>query len=354
MSRERALALGAVATAAAIVVVLIVTRPGTPAVVASPTPTATASATATARASAAVPSPTRSSTATASRSPIPMPTSVELSAPTTDVVWALVAGQALFRSDDRGDTWQERPLPSGPAPNIQIGFVSDREGWAIMPGSPATQCQAQGVAIAHTVDGGATWASLTPSGLGEAGCKSASFFADAQHGFIAANTTNAAPLIYRTSDGGQTWIPSRPLPEPPASGAGSAGFTLRVDVIRTLGGTVLAAASGQSASGGALYVYRSTDGGASWTYAATTSLPSSLAFVTPSRWLDIGSPVGPRETTDAGATWHAFATDYRQAAPIGPSVLFADATVGYATVRGTISRTTDGGAHWTGLHTPGT
>src|SRR5579859_1408364 len=146
MSRERALALGAFLTATAIVVVLIVTRPGTPAAVASPAPTATppASATATARASTAAPSTTRTSTATPSRSPIPMPTSVQLSAPTTDVVWGLVAGQALFRSGDRGDTWQERPLPSGPSPDLQIDFVSDREGWAIMPGSPATQCQAQG------------------------------------------------------------------------------------------------------------------------------------------------------------------------------------------------------------------
>ena len=33
---------------------------------------------------------------------------------------------------------------------------------------------------------------------------------------------------------------------------------------------------------------------------------------------------------------------------------FGDATTGYATVRGSLQRTTDGGAHWTAIKTPGT
>ena len=37
-----------------------------------------------------------------------------------------------------------------------------------------------------------------------------------------------------------------------------------------------------------------------------------------------------------------------------PEVVFADSLVGYATVRGGISRTVDGGLHWTDVHTPGT
>ena len=34
--------------------------------------------------------------------------------------------------------------------------------------------------------------------------------------------------------------------------------------------------------------------------------------------------------------------------------VFGDASVGYATVRGAIQRTTDGGAHWITIKTPGT
>jgi hypothetical protein len=37
--------------------------------------------------------------------PVALPTIVQLSAPSRDVVWALVAGQLLFVSTDRGDTW---------------------------------------------------------------------------------------------------------------------------------------------------------------------------------------------------------------------------------------------------------
>jgi photosystem II stability/assembly factor-like uncharacterized protein len=77
-------------------------------------------------------------------------------------------------------------------------------------------------------------------------------------------------------------------------------------------------------------------------------------FVSATRWLQIGTPSQSQETTDAGASWHAFATDYQQAAPVNPQIVFGDASTGYATVRGSIQRTTDGGAHWTAVKTPGT
>jgi len=65
-------------------------------------------------------------------------------------------------------------------------------------------------------------------------------------------------------------------------------------------------------------------------------------------------PRAAKETTDGGATWHAFTSDYQQAAPVSPAITFGDAQAGYATVRGSIQRTIDGGAHWTSLRTPGT
>jgi photosystem II stability/assembly factor-like uncharacterized protein len=60
------------------------------------------------------------------------------------------------------------------------------------------------------------------------------------------------------------------------------------------------------------------------------------------------------ETTDAGKTWHPYPADYTQAAGVAPDVVFADPLVGYATVRGGITRTVDGGSHWTAIETPGT
>jgi photosystem II stability/assembly factor-like uncharacterized protein len=103
------------------------------------------------------------------------------------------------------------------------------------------------------------------------------------------------------------------------------------------------------------YVYRSTDGGATWTYLATAPHPANtVAFVSAARWLQLSVPSESRETTDAGASWHPYATDYSQAAPIAPDIVFSSEEVGYATVRGGIQRTQDGGAHWFTLRTPGT
>jgi len=102
------------------------------------------------------------------------------------------------------------------------------------------------------------------------------------------------------------------------------------------------------------YAFRSTDGGITWTPIA--SLPNtadSFAFVTASRWLLV-VPNESVETLDAGRSWHAFPSDYQQAAGVPPQIVFVDSLVGYATVRGEIQRTGDGGVHWTVAKSPGT
>jgi photosystem II stability/assembly factor-like uncharacterized protein len=264
-------------------------------------------------------------------------------------VWALVAASFLFRSTDRGGGWEQRPLPPQ-AVNPEIAFVDDREGWLSLVGSPATQCQAQQTTIWHTDDAGATWQSLGASGIADAQCKSGLSFLDASRGFIAASDSNHAPIVYRTTDGGRTWSPSAPLRDPPGFATIPAGISLRPGRVHAFGTTLLMTASYTST-----YVYRSTDGGATWAYlAAVPNQASTVAFVSASRWLQLIVPSHSWETTDAGASWHPYMTDYSQAAPITPAIEFGSEQVGYATVRGTIQRTQDGGAHWTTVRTPGT
>lgn len=287
--------------------------------------------------------------ATASRTAIALPTTAQFSASPNNVVWGLIADGVLFRSSDAGNRWEQRPLPPSDRglANPEISFVDDHEGWLLTTGSPATQCQSQVTAIWHTADAGATWQFVNASGVADAGCKSGLSFVDETHGFLAAWDQSHAPVIYRTADAGRTWSASRPMPDPPGFTTHPGGISFEPGRVRAFGPTLLVNAGS--------YVFRSTDGGASWTYLATTPRTStSIALVTASRWLELVVPSQNEETLDAGASWHAYTSDYSQAAPVAPDVVFADSQFGYATVRGGLKRTVDGGAHWSALHTPGT
>ncbi len=336
---------------------LLVSACGGGAALAPATPTSTATAgTATPGASVTgAPSPSPATSPSASRSPIPLPNSARVAAAGNGVVWVLI-GDRLFASTDRGETWSERGLPSPMSvPFVtDIAFVDATRGWILSAGSPATQCQTQAFEILRTTDGAGTWRSVSAaSDTGQ--CKENLAFVDAQHGYMTSYDPNSAPLVWRTVDGGAHWSAAR-VPDPPGFTTRPGGFTLRLGPVADFGSLLLVGAIGPG--GGrdeSHYVFRSTDGGATWTFAAKVPwAETGPVFLTPSRWIQLILPGPSTETTDGGATWHPFTTDYEQAAPVAPQIVFGDANTGYATVRGALQRTTDGGAHWTRLPTPGT
>jgi photosystem II stability/assembly factor-like uncharacterized protein len=290
--------------------------------------------------------------------PIALPATAQLSAPSSYVVWALMVEQYLYRSTDRGATWHQRPLPpnfmSG-FPRPQISFVSDLEGWLSTGGSPETQCNAEVVQVWHTTDAGATWQSLGTKGVSDSQCKGELSFVDANRGFLDGFDPNRAPVIYYTIDGGRNWIAGKPLPDPPGFKSVGAGFNLQPGLVHAFGSTLLLPVTGAQESGKTEYAFRSTDGGATWSYLASAKDPNNqVDFVSATRWLELIGPGQSVETTDAGATWHRYASDYSQAAPIAADFAFADSSVGYGTVRGEITRTVDGGLHWVTIKSPGT
>ena len=256
--------------------------------------------------------------------PIPLPTTVQLSAPSGGALYALVMGCALFRSIDRGDSWKQLPLPTAAT---GMSFGDDLKGVVV---------GASGCEVWRSDDGGGAWRRLAATGLPPAGCQGGLSLVDADHGFLALVDSSPSPPLYRTGNGGGTWSAAGALP---GSGPINGG-------VRRLEG-VLHAVQGGS-------VIRSTDAGDHWQVAA--ALPAGYrwpALVTATRWLLI-APSSSRETTDGGATWHPYTSDYQQAAGVAPAICFADERTGYATVRGAIQRTLDGGAHWSRLRTPGT
>ena len=283
---------------------------------------------------------------------VTLPGSLVLDPAPGGVLWTIANGQYLFRSLDQGASWELRPHPPlGGRP--EESFIDAEQGWFEAGGSPATQCTSETVVIYHTVDAGSTWQRLAGTGLGEAGCKEQLSFVGAGRGFMADWDDFHPPVIYRTLDGGQSWTASAPLPDPPGFTTSSGGFTLHAGRVQAFGGILLVTAgSGQ----GVVFVYRSLDGGATWAYLTTVPGPgaSGPAFKTAGLWFQLVVPNGASETADSGASWHPVPTDYSQAAPVSPAVVFADPQLGYATVRGALARTLDGGAHWVGLRTPGT
>jgi photosystem II stability/assembly factor-like uncharacterized protein len=270
-------------------------------------------------------------------------------------VWAFMVSSYLYRSTDRGATWNQRPLPPGHFPKPEISFVSDLEGWLTTGGSPETQCNGETVAIWHTTDAGSTWQLLGSKGIGYSQCKDDLSFVDANRGFIDASDPNRPAVIYHTSNGGKSWAASKPLPDAPGFRTGAAGFTLQPGRVSAFGTTLLVAASMNNSAGIHEFVFRSIDGGVNWTYLASAKDSNNeVDFVTATRWLELIAPGQSVETTDAGTSWHRYASDYSQAAPIAADFVFADSQVGYGTVRGEISRTIDGGLHWVTIRSPGT
>lgn len=77
------------------------------------------------------------------------------------------------------------PVPAGFLPN-DLTWVSAAEGWAISKGG----------VVAHTTDGGATWARASSI----AGAVSGIRFANAHTGYA------FGPALYTTTDGGVTWV----------------------------------------------------------------------------------------------------------------------------------------------------
>jgi photosystem II stability/assembly factor-like uncharacterized protein len=286
---------------------------------------------------------------------IPMPSSAELSAASSDAIWTIVYYRYLYRSIDRGITWEQRPVPAafkyfGP----DISFVSATEGWFSVSGQPTGDCAAESIAIWHTTDAGVTWQPLGSNGIAASQCKQGLSFVDSTHGYLDAWDPNHAAVIYATADGGHTWTASSTLPTPPSFKTVCDCIRMRAGLVRAFGSTLLVTAW-QQAGAGTQYVYRSTDAGATWTYLASApEQDGNVVFVTATRWIKLIGPDQSTETTDGGTSWHNYSSDYSQAAPVAADFVFADSQVGYGTVRGEIGRTVDGGLHWTWIHTPGT
>jgi photosystem II stability/assembly factor-like uncharacterized protein len=267
--------------------------------------------------------------------------------------------QLLKATTDGGRTW--RAL--GRVPDRQgcdVQFVSPKDGTCTFVGAAAASSR---VTIYRTTTGGATWRLMSrtriyqnkPHELPYACDKNINFTSAATGWAIFACAGGVGVPLYRTSDGGATW--SAVTVHGP-NGRLDDGYTFTDNPVLTGADGAVAMTRGYPAR---VTVYTSGDGGASWS-PMTLAGPAAgwfLDAVTARHWVLVA---GDRLliTHHAGRSWqhrtmsHRFAqlsADYNS--PLDPVVDFVSDRVGW--IRPTFGdewRTSDGGRHWQRLVAP--
>jgi photosystem II stability/assembly factor-like uncharacterized protein len=311
--------------------------------------------------------------------------------------------QQLLATADGGKTWASLTAPGGQA--LQLKFIDASHGWAVAQVNPSDRGY-QGVAIFATTDGGKSWSkqweesqslnSLVATtrtriaffgpqnGLVQVGgnllrtqdggstwtkitlpdgyVADDISFVDAQHGWTAtelgrkANQMDATgPVLFATADGGQTWQKS--------FDAGAAlgnkfmywGGTAGLAFTDTKNGWLFFKDGGWQA-----YLYRTTDGGATWQQqtkdvASGRTVAGVPVFVGSTGWLPVAHGAAPIAgglwiTRDAGEHWSMVGGNDRFGS-VG-NVSLVSPTVGWALGIETqehdfLVKTTDGGQTWT-------
>jgi photosystem II stability/assembly factor-like uncharacterized protein len=278
------------------------------------------------------------------------------------ILSGLVVGVSFASAGRPGYAWQD--TPTGSAARLRgLSAVSQTTAWA--SGSLGT--------VLRTTDRGATWQQVGPPGTQDLQFRDIEAF-DADHAVILSIGPGGDSRIYVTADGGQTWALTFVNPDPnafydcmtffddrrglalsdPPDGQrfrviatedGGLSWHLTGEQMPTaLPGEFAFAASGQCitsdhghrawfATGGAseARVFRSDDGGSSWTVASTpiASGPTAgifaLAFRGQQHGLAVGgdflaetaSPDNFARTNDGGASWNllpAAPPEYRSGA----------------------------------------
>lgn len=218
-----------------------------------------------------------------------------------------------FATSDGGRHWRPLPLPDEVAGG-RPSFADPGHGRVWQPSPPG---------LYATDDGGATWRLLDATGLpGVGGAPGALGFATGARGWAAgpAGTPTGPnpPAVYRTSDGGETWTASA-LPTP--EGGWPPGSTFDI-------GPVTVAPDGRG-------------------QALLTELePWEYRQVVLSHWV--------ASTADGGATWSAprRVPGVPPRTGVGLSVGAADGTASWAWSANELLTTRDGGATWTTLAVP--
>lgn len=199
-----------------------------------------------------------------------------------DTGWMLWEGTSsrIWKTIDGGTNWTQHFIGSGSWIG-DIFFVSADSGWAF--GSDGT--------LKFTSNGGVNWSSQP---LGTSWYVASVHFVNASEGWAAGGFGGANGFIHHTTDGGATWTPQTPA---------TSSHTLSLFFLNDQEGWA-AGCSGRT--------QRTTDGGASWESTGTVPheyIQKILMINSDTGWLAVSDPMnqGGRghiyRTDDGGSSW---------------------------------------------------
>lgn len=198
-----------------------------------------------------------------------------------------------------GGNWQQQsPLPTGQRLHA-VDMLSANRAWAV----------GENGAIIQSADGGKTWRAQ-PSGTTQQ--PNAVRFRDAKHGWAMGNVS-----LY-TTDGGATW----------RQGNGALGTVYGVEFADLQHGFATVSAN---------FIYRTVNGGVSWTRQPMPFAVGRVQFFDALHGVASGARVA--RTSDGGATWQAVAGSEHGGC-------FITVKEGWYVANNTAEHTVDGGVTW--------
>jgi photosystem II stability/assembly factor-like uncharacterized protein len=244
-----------------------------------------------------------------------------------------VAGEdgAIHYTANGGQTWRRQS--SGTDEDLDdLYFLDANRGWAV---------GGKGV-ILRTTDGGDTWEAQTSP---RSTFLSSVQFTDDDHGWIGGGhyTLSGPPWTFRaygyvisTTNGGDSWSLADYI---------YGRYVDKVTFVDRSNGWLVAEYVNNSTLETIPGIYRSSDGGASWsnqTIPLATGSLNAISFVDTSTGWAVGDGGAILNTTNGGQTWNQQTSSLTSTLE---AVQFVNATTGW--VVGSILHTTDGGQNWT-------
>lgn len=224
------------------------------------------------------------------------------------------SSSSLHRSTDSGKNWQIVNSFLNQFNTSSIDFIDSKIGYAL---------NANG--ILKTIDGGITWQQIFYEQT-SANVTCIKFF-DTQRGIAYRQSYG----MLRTYDGGSSWIISNQV-------------TDEINNIFYVDSLTIYAVGLDGV------VFKSTDGGAAWTWISPSSRIGSYSlysqyFFTKEQGVVVGNRGRILRTNNGGVTWNWFSPTYINITGIS----FGDSTTGYFSTWGNIYKTTNTGKNWNQL-----